>query len=171
MRIVFALVGFLSPSSRGALGTMMIVFHMLFGFVGGYVSTRVYKTFGGEDWKMNIILTPLFVPGIVFATFFVMNFFLIFERSSGAVPFGTMVGLIGLWFVISLPLSFAGSWMGLKKPVSVHLVVVESGLTMCSRFKRPSAQIKFLVRFRISRRTSSRYLHCFSVVPCPSWPS
>lgn len=115
--IIFALLGFLSPSNRGSLGTVMILLYTLFGFIGGYVSARAYKSFGGEAWKRNIILTPVFIPGIVFGSFFLLNFFLIFENSSGAVPLTTMLALVGIWFVISVPLSFGGSWVGFRAPV------------------------------------------------------
>jgi transmembrane 9 superfamily member 2/4 len=101
---------------------MMIVFYMLFGFIGGYVSAWSYISFGGENWKRNLILTPLFVPGIVFGVFFFLNFFLIFEGSSGAVPVLTMISLVCLWFVISLPSSFAGGWMALKREVSYYFI-------------------------------------------------
>jgi transmembrane 9 superfamily protein 2/4 len=113
--IAFALLGFLSPSNRGSLGTIMILLYTVFGFIGGYVSARVYKAFGGERWKMNIAMTPVMVPGIVFATFFLMNLFLWGKGSSGAVPFTTMLVIVGIWFVISLPLSFAGSWIGFRQ--------------------------------------------------------
>uniref|UniRef100_A0A060T7V6 Transmembrane 9 superfamily member n=1 Tax=Blastobotrys adeninivorans TaxID=409370 RepID=A0A060T7V6_BLAAD len=115
LTLVFALLGFLSPSNRGSLTTMMILFYTLFSFVGGYVSARVYKTFGGEAWKLNMLLTPLVVPGILFASFFALNFFLVMAHASGAVPFGTMLALVAIWFGISLPLSGAGSFLGFKK--------------------------------------------------------
>ncbi|CCX29910.1 hypothetical protein FPQ18DRAFT_313752 [Pyronema domesticum] len=115
--IAFALLGFLSPSNRGSLGTVAILLYTLLGFVGGYVSARVYKTLGGEAWKKNIILTPFLIPGIVFAWFFFLNLFLFMNQSSGAVPFTTMLALIGIWFVISVPLSFAGSWFGFRSPI------------------------------------------------------
>ena len=120
--IVFALLGFLSPSNRGSLGTVMILLYTVFGFIGGYVSARVYKTFGGEAWKRNIALTPLLIPGIVFATFFLLNLFLWAKGSSGAVPFTTMLVILGIWFVISVPLSFAGSWIGFRHAVSDILI-------------------------------------------------
>ncbi|MCJ1364852.1 hypothetical protein MMC16_003969 [Acarospora aff. strigata] len=114
--IAFALFGFLSPSNRGYLGTVMILSYTLFGFIGGYVSARVYKSFGGEAWKRNIALTPTLIPSIVFATFFLLNLFLWAKQSSGAVPFLTMLVLVGIWFIISVPLSFAGSWVGFRQP-------------------------------------------------------
>jgi transmembrane 9 superfamily protein 2/4 len=61
--LVFAVLGFLSPSSRGYLATVMIIFYMLFGYIAGYVSARVYKMFGGESWKKNVLMTAFFFPG------------------------------------------------------------------------------------------------------------
>jgi transmembrane 9 superfamily protein 2/4 len=116
--IAFALLGFLSPSNRGSLGTIMILLYTVLGFIGGYVSARVYKSFGGERWKLNIGLTPLLVPGIVFGTFFLLDLFLWAGESSGAVPFTTMIVIIGIWFLISVPLSFVGSWVGFRQPPS-----------------------------------------------------
>jgi len=115
--IVFALLGFLSPSNRGSLGTIMVLLYTVLGFVGGYTSARVYKSFQGERWKVNIALTPLLVPGIVFGAFFLLDLFLWAKQSSGAVPFTTMLVIICIWFIISVPLSFAGSWLGFRAPV------------------------------------------------------
>ena len=114
LTIAFALLGFLSPSNRGSLGTAVLILYAILGAVGGYVAARTYKTFGGEAWKQNIILTPLFVPGLVFGTFFLLNLFLWGRGSSGAVPFTTMLALVGIWFLISVPLSVLGSWLGFK---------------------------------------------------------
>lgn len=112
--ILFALLGFLSPSNRGSLGTIMIILYTLLGFVGGYTSARTYKAMQGDQWKLNIALTPVLVPGIVFAAFFLLDLFLWVKQSSGAVPFTTMLVIIGIWFVISIPLSVAGSWLGFR---------------------------------------------------------
>ncbi|ANB11817.1 Emp70p [Sugiyamaella lignohabitans] len=113
--LVFALFGFISPSNRGSLSTVMILFYTFFGIIGGYVSARAYKTFGGESWKLNLILTPVVVPGIVFVAFILLNFLLIFAKSSGAVPIGTMIALIAMWFIISAPLSVVGGFLGTKR--------------------------------------------------------
>ncbi|ODQ63668.1 hypothetical protein NADFUDRAFT_48014 [Nadsonia fulvescens var. elongata DSM 6958] len=115
LTVFFALLGFLSPSNRGSLATVMILFYTLSGSIGGYVSARFYKTFGGENWMLNLALTPLVVPGIIFVVFIGLNFWLIFARSSGAVPFGTMFALMAIWFLISVPLSALGSFVANKK--------------------------------------------------------
>ncbi|KAI2624765.1 Nonaspanin [Xylaria nigripes] len=112
--ICFALLGFLSPSNRGSLGTIMVFLYTLLSFVGGYVSSRTYKSMNGEKWKLNIASTPLLVPGIVFSTFFILNLFLWANSAAGAVPFTTMIVIIFIWFIISVPLSVAGSWLGFR---------------------------------------------------------
>lgn len=117
LTICIALLGFLSPSNRGSLGTIVMFLYTLLSFIGGYVSARTYKTMSGEKWKLNIALTPILVPGIVFSTFFFLNLFLWANRASGAVPFTTMLIIIAIWFIISVPLSVAGSWLGFRAPV------------------------------------------------------
>ncbi|KAF9925086.1 hypothetical protein FBU30_005079 [Linnemannia zychae] len=114
--ILFAALGFLSPSNRGSLATVMIVFYMFFGIVAGFISARLYKMFGGEAWKTNVIGTAFLFPSIIFGSFVALNFFLIAAKSSGAVPFGTMVGLVALWFLVSTPLSVLGSYLGFQRP-------------------------------------------------------
>lgn len=117
LTIAFALLGFLSPSNRGSLATVMIILYTVFGFIGGYVSSRIYKFFHGESWKQNFAYTPFALPGLVFSTFFLLNLFVWARGSSGAVPFTTMLVIVIIWFVISVPLSLAGSWIGFKQPV------------------------------------------------------
>ncbi|CAG8479588.1 11788_t:CDS:2 [Dentiscutata heterogama] len=62
--LLFAVLGFLSPSNRGSLATVMLIFYMLFAFVAGYVSARIYKMFGGDAWKKNVFLTAFLFPTI-----------------------------------------------------------------------------------------------------------
>ncbi|XP_012696986.1 transmembrane 9 superfamily member 2 [Clupea harengus] len=115
--LFLACLGFLSPANRGALMTCAVVLWVLLGTPAGYVSSRFYKTFGGEKWKTNVLLTALLCPGIVFADFFLMNLILWVEGSSAAIPFGTLVAILALWFGISVPLTFMGAYFGFKKPV------------------------------------------------------
>ncbi|PKS09308.1 hypothetical protein jhhlp_003922 [Lomentospora prolificans] len=114
LTILFALLGFLSPSNRGSLGTIMILLYTILGFVGGYVSARMYKSMQGESWKLNVALTPILVPGVVFSSFFLLNLFLWAKQSSGAVPFTTMLLIVCIWFIISIPLSVVGSYLGFR---------------------------------------------------------
>uniref|UniRef100_A0A674NP08 Transmembrane 9 superfamily member n=1 Tax=Takifugu rubripes TaxID=31033 RepID=A0A674NP08_TAKRU len=115
--LFLACLGFLSPANRGALMTCAVVLWVLLGTPAGYVSARLYKTFGGEKWKTNVLLTALLCPGIVFADFFLMNLILWVEGSSAAIPFGTLVAILALWFGISVPLTFVGAYFGFKKAI------------------------------------------------------
>ncbi|TRZ07512.1 hypothetical protein HGM15179_019591, partial [Zosterops borbonicus] len=71
--------------------------------------------FRGEKWKTNVLLTALLCPGIVFADFFVMNLILWVKGSSAAIPFGTLVAILAMWFGISVPLTFVGAYFGFKE--------------------------------------------------------
>ncbi|KAI8854459.1 Endomembrane protein 70-domain-containing protein [Chytridium lagenaria] len=43
--------------NRGALSTMILIFYMSFAGIAGYVSSRLYKMYNGESWKINVLLT------------------------------------------------------------------------------------------------------------------
>jgi hypothetical protein len=154
---VFALLGLLSPANRGFLATAILLISAVFGAIGGYVSSRVYKAFGGEAWKRNIVMTPLLIPGFIFGVFFLLNLFVWAKGSSGAVPFGTMLALLLIWFVISVPLSVVGSWIGFRQavcfilssgPFSVPLANAHTdrSLSLSSPWKARPKPTKFPVR-------------------------
>jgi hypothetical protein len=111
----FAVLGFLSPANRGGLMTAMLLLFVLMGVAAGYASARLYKSFGLVKWRAMTLQTALAYPGFCFAIFFTLNLFIWGERSSGAVPFGTLIALTALWFGISVPLVFVGSYFGFKK--------------------------------------------------------
>jgi len=115
LTLIFAALGFLSPANRGALMTTLLLLFVFMGVFAGYYSARVYKMFGKGDWRSNTIFTALLFPGVVFSIFFVLNLFIWGQKSSGAVPFGTMFALLVLWFGISVPLVYLGAFFGQKK--------------------------------------------------------
>uniref|UniRef100_A0A672J188 Transmembrane 9 superfamily member n=1 Tax=Salarias fasciatus TaxID=181472 RepID=A0A672J188_SALFA len=135
--LFLACLGFLSPANRGALMTCAVVLWVLLGTPAGYVSARLYKTFGGEKWKTNVLLTALLCPGIVFADFFLMNLILWVEGSSAAIPFGTLVAILALWFGISVPLTFIGAYFGFKKPQPVRTNQIPRQIPEQSFFTKP----------------------------------
>ncbi|XP_058073931.1 transmembrane 9 superfamily member 7-like isoform X2 [Magnolia sinica] len=114
--MIFALLGFLSPSNRGGLMTVMVLLWVFMGLFAGYSSGRLNKMFRAKEWKKIALRTAFMFPAIVFTIFFVLNALIWGEKSSGAVPFGTMFVLVFLWFGISVPLVFIGSYLGFKKP-------------------------------------------------------
>ena len=113
--MIFAVLGLLSPANRGGLLTALLLLFVAMGSISGYVSARLYKMFGGKQWKRNTALTATLYPGTVFSVFFVVNLFVWHRGSSGAVPFSTMFGLLVLWLGISFPLTTMGSIWAFKK--------------------------------------------------------
>ena len=70
----------------------------------------------GEQWKSMTLRTALLFPGTVFGVFFVLDLLIWGQRSSGAVPFGTLLALAFLWFGVSVPLTYVGSYYGFRAP-------------------------------------------------------
>jgi transmembrane 9 superfamily protein 2/4 len=113
--LILGSFGVLNPSFRGgyiSVGTGLFVFAGLFS---GYLSSRVYKTFGGLAWQNNVLVTASLVPGLLFSTVFITNLFVWIQASSTAIPFGTLIGLVSLWLFIQLPLVYVGGWYGYEK--------------------------------------------------------
>mmetsp|Transcript_23057 Transcript_23057/g.62585 ORF Transcript_23057/g.62585 Transcript_23057/m.62585 type:complete len:649 (+) Transcript_23057:54-2000(+) len=112
--ILCAMLGFLSPANRGGLLTATVLLYVLMGIPAGYYSAYLYKSLKGAEWQKCTLCTALFYPGVVFLLIFLLNFFMWGKGSSAALPFGTMVALLAMWFGISVPLVFLGAFFGYK---------------------------------------------------------
>ena len=88
---------------------------MFMGIFSGYFAGRVYKTLRGQNWKSAALWTGLLYPGVTFGTCFLLNFFIWGQKSSGAVPFTTMIAILCMWMGVSLPLVFCGYYFGFRK--------------------------------------------------------
>lgn len=125
--LTFALFGLLSPANRGSLITAFILLFVFMGSFAGYYSSSIYKMFRGIEWKQNTLLTAFLYPGVIFSILFVLNLMLWMQGSSGAIPFSALFTLLFLWFCVSVPLVFLGSFFGYKKespsfPVRTNLI-------------------------------------------------
>lgn len=118
--LVLSAVGVLNPSYRGGFISFGLFLFVFAGLFSGYFSTRVYKTFKGEQWKKNALMTALLFPGFLFASVFILNLFVWAQASSTAIPFGTLCALVIMWLCISLPLVFVGSFIGFRKAPWEH---------------------------------------------------
>ncbi len=84
------------------------------------LQTVIHFPTTGIKWCMPVCsFSMLCFCRIVFVDFFLTNLILWVEGSSAAVPFGTLVAILALWFGISVPLTFVGAYFGFKKPVSM----------------------------------------------------
>jgi transmembrane 9 superfamily protein 2/4 len=105
-------LGILNPSFRGGFVSVGVGLFVFAGVFSGYFSGRVYKTFGGKNWRKNTLITATLFPGLLFALVFALNLFVWAQASSTALPFGTLVGIVCLWLCCQLPLVYVGSWYG-----------------------------------------------------------
>ncbi|KAM3172990.1 hypothetical protein ACTXT7_013422 [Hymenolepis weldensis] len=80
-----------------------------------FTSACLYKFFGGLRWKINILMTGLFVPGLVMSVFLLINTVLLGLNSSGVVSFTTILSILAMWLLVSLPLSLIGALFGFRK--------------------------------------------------------
>ncbi|KAI9816979.1 MAG: hypothetical protein M1832_004963 [Thelocarpon impressellum] len=110
--LLLSCLGVLNPSFRGGFVSVGVGLFVFAGLFSGYFSARVYKTFGGLNWRKNTLMTAFLFPGLLFALIFILNLFVWAQASSTALPFGTLAGLAALWVFIQLPLVSAGSWYG-----------------------------------------------------------
>lgn len=113
--LVLSTLGVLNPGFRGGYVSVGVGLFVFAGSFSGYFSARIYKTFGGQLWKRNVIVTASLVPGLLFATTFILNLFVWVQASSTALPFGTLIALIILWLFVQLPLVYIGSWFGFER--------------------------------------------------------
>lgn len=127
----FALLGLLSPANRGSLITAFIMLFVFMGSAAGYHSSIIYKMFRGIQWKQNTIMTAFLYPGLMFTILFALNCILWIEGSSGAIPFGSLFTLLFLWFCVSVPLVFLGSFFGYKRETGKILYVIFTFLILC----------------------------------------
>jgi len=115
LTIIFSIMGFLSPSNRGALLMAVLLLYVTMGGIAGYVTARLYKTFNGKSWQQATALTAFGFPGICFLFFILLDHLAVTKGSKDAAPFEAMVTLLVLWFGISTPLVFLGASIGYKQ--------------------------------------------------------
>jgi len=115
LTIIFSIMGFLSPSNRGALLMAVLLLYATMGGIAGYVTARLYKTFNGKSWQQATALTAFGFPGICFLFFILLDHLAVTKGSKDAAPFEAMVTLLVLWFGISTPLVFLGASIGYKQ--------------------------------------------------------
>jgi len=114
--LFFAVLGFLSPANRGGLMTSMLLLFVLMGIFAGFASTLLGKVLGLDDWRKLSFATSFAFPGVCFGIFFILNAMVWGEKSSGAVPFGTLIALLVLWFGMNVPLVYIGAYISSKRP-------------------------------------------------------
>ena len=113
LSLLISIIGVLRPESRGNLLTLMIFMFVIMGTLGGYFSSRIYKSFKGNNWVKNACLTALLYPSIIYGIFLLINCLFIFEGSE-PIKFTDLLALLVLWLFCSTPLVYIGAFLGIK---------------------------------------------------------
>ena len=112
--VVFAAIGFLSPANRGSLMIALLLTFLLMGVVAGYSTARLYKLFNGVQWQRVTLVTALAFPGFIFSVLFILNLFVWSAKSTNAVRFTSMLAVLCLWLLVSVPLVYVGAYYGFR---------------------------------------------------------
>ncbi len=138
--------GFLSPASRGALLTAMLVMYLLLALGAGFASVwlwgliqRSYDGWSGVAWRV-----ASYFPGITLATLSCLNILLVHTGSSGAIPLTAFFSLISLWFIISIPLCFSGARPSLPA-APLHHACDYLQPTLCLLYMSPASALPSIV--------------------------
>eukprot|EP01134_Creolimax_fragrantissima_P002551 CFRG2551T1 len=119
--LTMAMLGFLSPSSRGSFAQMSLATFVVMGLFAGYFSGRLYKTLKGKNWKKAALMTAGLFPTILLATVLALNMLIWGQKSSGAVPVTAMITIVIIWASV-FPLVFLGYFFGYRKQPYDHPV-------------------------------------------------
>eukprot|EP01027_Heterolobosea_sp_BB2_P015819 GEZU01022606.1.p2 GENE.GEZU01022606.1~~GEZU01022606.1.p2 ORF type:complete len:352 (+),score=110.08 GEZU01022606.1:146-1201(+) len=110
--LFLAVVGVFYPYSRGAMYTAIIVIYALVAGIAGYVSGSFYRQLGGKQWINNVLLTVSLFAAPVFVVWAFLNTVAIVYSSSAALPFGTIMGILAIYFLVTFPLTLLGAIAG-----------------------------------------------------------
>jgi transmembrane 9 superfamily protein 2/4 len=143
LTLLLSFTRFLNPSMKGQALTNIVLLYVFSGAVSGYISSRIFKFFGGKNWKLCTLSTALFFPGVIMTLFLILNIFLALYGSAKTVSFFTIVVIFLLWICVASPLVFVGSFIGFKREVI-------STPTKTNQIARVIPSTKHLLGYRFS---------------------
>lgn len=108
---------FISFFSTTLLVIVVVLFVVVHGFVGGYAAIRLYRTFGGEQWRLICMFVTFLNPLVIFCMLVMSrNLLLLYNGSLMALNIGLFgsIFMTLLCFAISLPSALAGGNVAFK---------------------------------------------------------
>ena len=110
--IILALIGVFAPTKRGSISTAAIVMYAVTSAIAGFVSARLYRQMKGTQWVWNTLLTATLFPGPIVLVFMVTNSIAWGNKSTSALPFGTILLLMSIYGFVCVPLCVVGAIAG-----------------------------------------------------------
>jgi transmembrane 9 superfamily protein 2/4 len=115
LTIFISLVGFVNPARRGWLLITVLFLFVLMGVVCGYVTSRLYKAFGGQRRRLASSVAALGFPGLGTIVFAAIYWASDVDKSTYAVGSKVWYTLGALWWGFMTPLVFLGSYLGYRQ--------------------------------------------------------
>jgi len=112
--LLLAIMNMFYPGNRGAMYTAAIVLYALTAGTAGFVSAHLFCRFYGPDgpWAWNLVLSATLFPAPFLLMFMFLNTVAIAKNSQAALPFGTIVVIMLIWALVTLPLTVIGGIIG-----------------------------------------------------------
>ena len=113
--IVTTMFGMVNPYLRWWMSIQSFFILAMGGFFNGYISSRMMKSFGSNEWKFSANASAILFPVYMFGIFLFVEIIEWFERSSSYVPFTTALGLTLIWVLVTIPMAYLGAYAGFVK--------------------------------------------------------
>ena len=114
--MVFSMILFATATTlymgRGAIIVSFLVAYCLTSVVAGYTSGSLYCRSGGRFWIRTMLYTASLFPAVCFLVCMVLNFVGAIYGSLATVPFTSVLSVVLMWALVSLPLCVAGTLLG-----------------------------------------------------------
>jgi len=105
-------MGIVHPYVRYVFAVQSFFFLSLGGAANGYVSARLMRYFGAQEWRIAATTATFALPIYLFVVFSVVDIIEWAEKSSSYQPFTSVIGLTLLWLIITAPIAYTGAFFG-----------------------------------------------------------
>merc|ERR1711871_165443 len=110
--LILAVFGVFYHTNRGALYVAALLLFSFTSGISGYVANAWYQKLGGSNWVRCTVVSWLLYLGPFFFVATCLNFVAVAYKSSVALPFGTVVIILLILALVSLPLTVLGGIAG-----------------------------------------------------------
>ena len=110
LSLLLSFLGFMGlyHSSKGNHKTIGILAYAFTGFFNGFYSSKYYKYLGGKHWALNVVVSGLLFPFLLFIVWSVPNAIAWSKDSTAVVPISSFIFVMVLCILIYVPLTVMG---------------------------------------------------------------
>ncbi|KAJ3066539.1 hypothetical protein HDU98_010145 [Podochytrium sp. JEL0797] len=107
-------------NENGHTISIAIFFYAISSILSAFYAGSYYTRNGGKNWVRLVFVSSGIWPGTVGTCVLLINFISIYQNSSRAIPFTSMLSILLIWALVVLPLSLLGvvlgkNWHGVNK--------------------------------------------------------